>query len=52
MCKICKLSARDLESMTVGMAINHIEEYMNIKFPRKEQEQSARNASQSDFDNF
>lgn len=33
-----KLSAYDLEQMTVGMALNHIEEYMDIKYPEKENE--------------
>ena len=37
-CRICKLSAYDLEQMSVGMALDHIDKYMDIKHPPKENE--------------
>ena len=39
----------DLENMTIGMALDYIEEYFEMKNPKK---QKIRKASQADFDNF
>jgi len=43
------LTNEDLEIMTIGMCLDYIEEYVDMGNPKK---QRARNASQSDFDNF
>lgn len=33
MCKICKLTKNDLESMTIDMVFKYIDEYLDIKNP-------------------
>lgn len=47
--KDAKLQSDDLETMTVGMVLDYIDYYFEIKHPKKEK---VRTASQSDFDIF
>ena len=49
LCHECKLAHEDLESMTVGMVLDYIDEYMEMKNPNKKK---VRKASQEDFDKF
>lgn len=51
LCHECKLAHEDLETMTVGMVLDYIDEYMDMKNPNKKK-QNTRKASQTDFDNF
>lgn len=48
---MCKLDSNDLENMTIGMALNYIDEYLEMKNPNKEK-RKVRQASQADFDMF
>lgn len=50
LCHECKLAHEDLETMTVGMVLDYIDEYMEMKNPSKKTK--SRKASQSDFDAF
>jgi len=52
LCKMCKLDSNDLENMTVGMALDYIDEYLEMKNPNKKEKKTVRNASQADFDSF
>ena len=53
MCKECKLSTDDLEHMTIGNAIDYIDEYISMKDPNNKNKNSGvREATQVDFDNF
>lgn len=52
LCKMCKLDSNDLEKMTVGMALDYIEEYLEMKNPNKKEKKTVRKASQADFDSF
>ena len=38
MAKICKLDSSDFENMSVGMVIDHIDEYLEMKNPSKKNE--------------
>ncbi|MCY9547287.1 hypothetical protein [Lysinibacillus xylanilyticus] len=49
---MCKLDSNDLEKMTVGMALDYIEEYLEMKNPNKKEKKTVRKASQADFDSF
>lgn len=49
LCKMCKLDSKDLENMTIGMALDYIDEYLEMKNPNKKK---VRKASQEDFDKF
>lgn len=44
-----KLLSDDLETMTVGMVLDYVDYYFEIKHPKKDK---AREASQNDFDSF
>jgi len=44
------LAHEDLETMTIGMVLDYIDEYFEMKNPNKKPK--ARKASQSDFDSF
>ena len=53
LCKECGLTSDDLETMTVGMALDYITEYLNMKEPKgKKQGSTVREATQADFDKF
>ncbi|MDM5352590.1 hypothetical protein QUF65_17325 [Lysinibacillus sphaericus] len=52
LCKECKLSHDDLETMTFGMCLDYIEEYLEMKNPNKKAKKSVRKATQEDFDSF
>ncbi|MGN7116033.1 hypothetical protein [Lysinibacillus odysseyi] len=41
----------DLDSMTMGMVLDHIDEYFEMKNPKKKKK-AVRKASQADFDSF
>ena len=38
MAKVCKLDSGDFENMTVGMVIDHIDSYLEMKNPSKKSE--------------
>jgi hypothetical protein len=48
-CYSCKLTALDLEDMSIGMCFDYIDAYIELKNPKKEK---TRVASQDDFNNF
>lgn len=48
---MCKLDSNDLENMTIGMALDYIDEYLEVKNPDKKQS-NIRKANQADFDSF
>ena len=50
LCHECKLAHEDLETMTIGMVLDYIDEYMEMKNPNKKPQ--VRKASQSDYDAF
>lgn len=50
MCREVGLTTEDEEEMTVGMILNYIDEYYEMKNPNKKPK--VRSASQADFDNF
>lgn len=50
MCKQVNLGNEDLESMTVGMCLDYIDEFIDQKNPNRKTR--ARQATQEDFDNF
>ncbi|MEA0556079.1 hypothetical protein U1P98_18665 [Lysinibacillus irui] len=52
LCKECGLSHDDLETMTFGMCLDYIEQYLEMKNPNKKQKKNVRKASQADFDSF
>lgn len=47
----CKLTHDDLETMSIGMVLDHIDEFVEMKNPDKKQS-SVRQATQSDFEAF
>lgn len=49
MCKKVELDNGDLESMTIGMCLDYIDEYIEQNKPENEK---TRQASQEDFDKF
>ncbi|HFJ9448154.1 TPA: hypothetical protein ACGW2Y_005203, partial [Bacillus tropicus] len=51
LCYSCKLSKEDLEDMTIGDCLDYIDEYVELRNPKKEQE-NTRKATQDDFNNF
>lgn len=51
MCKETNLEHDDLEYMTIGMALDYIDEYIERKNPDRKNN-SVRDASQNDFDKF
>ena len=50
MCREVGLSIEDEDNMTVGMILNYIDEYYEMKNPNKKPK--VRSASQADFDLF
>lgn len=38
--------------MTVGMVLDYIDEYLEMKNPNKKEKKSVRKATQADFDSF
>ena len=48
----CGLTHDDLEHMTFGMALDYIDEYLEMKNPNKQSQSSVRKATQADFDSF
>ncbi|WP_197140175.1 hypothetical protein [Lysinibacillus sphaericus] len=42
----------DLETMTIGMVLDYIDEYQEMKNPNKKEKKTVRKASQADFDSF
>ena len=38
--------------MTMGMALDYIDEYLEMKNPNKQKESNVREATQADFDRF
>nr|WP_038509948.1 hypothetical protein [Lysinibacillus varians] len=51
LCRECNLSHDDLETMTFGMCLDYIDEYLETKNPNKK-ETKVRKATQADFDSF
>ncbi|KGR88727.1 hypothetical protein CD32_01295 [Lysinibacillus odysseyi 34hs-1 = NBRC 100172] len=51
LCKEARLDHEDLDSMTMGMVLDHIDEYFEMKNPKKKKK-AVRKASQADFDSF
>lgn len=51
LCYSCKLSKEDLEDMTIGDCLDYIDEYVELRNPKKEKE-NTRTATQDDFNNF
>lgn len=51
LCKECGLTHEDLETMTIGMTLDYVDEYLELKNPNKEKS-NVRQATQADFDNF
>lgn len=49
LCRKSGLQLVDLETMTIGMCLDYIDEYIEQQNPKKSK---ARKASQSDFDSF
>lgn len=49
LCRKVNLYREDLEDMTIGMCLDYIEEYLEM---RKPDNTKVRIATQSDFDNF
>lgn len=49
LCKESRLTVNDMEYITVGMCLDYIQEYFDIKHPNKSK---SRKATQSDFDFF
>lgn len=52
LCHECKLTHDDLETMTIGMTLDYIDEYIDMKNPNKSKEKTVRMATQADFENF
>ncbi|MDM5245763.1 hypothetical protein QUF91_00250 [Lysinibacillus sp. G4S2] len=52
LCKECGLEHDDLETMTIGMTLDYIEDYLEKKNPNKKEKKTTRKASQADFDSF
>nr|WP_240518389.1 MULTISPECIES: hypothetical protein [unclassified Lysinibacillus] len=52
LCKECGLTHEDLETMTIGMTLDFIDEYLEKKNPNKKEKKAVRKASQADFDSF
>nr|WP_258955001.1 hypothetical protein [Lysinibacillus fusiformis] len=52
LCHECKLSHDDLETMTIGMILDYIDEYLETKNPNKKEKKTVRKAAQADFDSF
>jgi len=50
-CKQAGLQIWELDEMTIGMAIDFIEEYIALHDPKK-RKRAARRATQADFDAF
>lgn len=51
LCRKCDLTRSDLEDMTIGMCLDHINEHVELMRP-DEDKPKLRKANQSDFDNF
>lgn len=51
LCKEVGLSINDLKMMTYGMALDYIDEYFEMRNPKK-MKKAVRKASQADFDSF
>mgnify|MGYP001206612361 CR=1 FL=1 len=49
LCKEAGLTVDDMDCLTIGMCLDYIQEYFDIKHPNKNK---ARKAKQSDFDAF
>lgn len=49
-CKLVGLTIEDLEMMTIGECLDYIENYVDIKHGK--QEEQVREATQEDFDSF